>query len=345
MRVSLTVTAGPYAGQVFSFSGHEVFLVGRSRRAHFRLPADDEFFSRLHFLIEVNPPHCRLADMGSKNGTAVNGTRVTSIDLHDGDLIQAGTTVLRVGVQAGEGTEAEPETAAPTRSLPAVGRPATSLPPTAGSRSAPLTPPLPPPTWVGDCPPGASPEKGGEETPHIPGYELLEELGRGGMGVVYKARAGDGSLVALKTILPAVAGSRAQVARFLREAEVLRGLNHPHIVAFRDIGESGARLYFAMDYVRGTDAARLLKEGGSFPVGRGVALVCQLLEALDYAHARRFVHRDIKPANLLVAQQGGREVARLADFGLARVYQASKLSGLTLDGDVGGTVPFMSTTC
>jgi serine/threonine-protein kinase len=189
---------------------------------------------------------------------------------------------------------------------------------------------------------GAGPEKAGGGPPAIAGYELLEELGRGGMGVVYKARTSDGSLVALKTILPAVACSRKQVERFLREAEVLRGLKHPHIVAFRDMGECGGRLYFAMDYVRGTDAARLLKDSGPFRPGRAARLVCQLLEALDHAHARRFVHRDIKPANLLVTQEGGRETGRLADFGLARVYQASKLSGLTLEGDLGGTIPFMA---
>jgi serine/threonine-protein kinase len=163
------------------------------------------------------------------------------------------------------------------------------------------------------------------------------------MGVVYLARrAANGSLVALKTIIPAVAGSRAQVERFLREADVLRGLSHPHIVAFRELGEADGRLFFAMDYVQGTDAARLLKASGPFAVGRAAGLVCQLLDALDYAHSRRFVHRDIKPANLLVAQEGGRELLKLADFGLARVYQSSKLSGLTLDGQLGGTVAFMA---
>jgi serine/threonine-protein kinase len=163
------------------------------------------------------------------------------------------------------------------------------------------------------------------------------------MGVVYLAlRESDATPVALKTILPALVPSQQVLDRFLREANILRQLDHPHIVACRDVGESQGRLYFAMEYVRGVDACRLLEDhGGPLPIGRAVALACQLLEALAYAHARRFVHRDIKPANLLVAREG-HELAKLADFGLARVYQASRLSGLTLDGDVGGTPAYMA---
>src|SRR5262249_58851116 len=99
---------------------------------------------------------------------------------------------------------------------------------------------------------------------------------------------------------------------------------------------------FAMDYVRGRDASQILRSESPLAVSRGVSLVCQLLEALEYAHARGFVHRDIKPANLLVSPQRGREVVKLADFGLARVYQSSQLTGLTMSGDIGGPVAFMA---
>src|SRR5437899_11389573 len=110
MRVTLTVIGGPHEGQTFSFSGHDTFLVGRSKRAHFRLPAKDRYFSRVHFLVEVNPPQCRLMDMGSRNGTYVNGKRVEdTIDLKDKDQIRAGRTVLRVGVEATAEVEHGPE--------------------------------------------------------------------------------------------------------------------------------------------------------------------------------------------------------------------------------------------
>jgi len=177
----------------------------------------------------------------------------------------------------------------------------------------------------------------------IPGYQIIRELGRGSMGVVYLAvRTDDGAVVGLKTITPAVAPTPADIGRFQREAAILYELDHPNIVALRDMGEANGRLFFAMDYVFGMDADRLLKKHGPMSVGRAVSLICQMLQALDYAHAKGFVHRDIKPSNLLVRQEGDGETALLADFGLARVYQASKLSGLTLLGDIGGTVPFMA---
>src|SRR5437667_5484863 len=113
MRVTLTVTGGPHEGQTFSFSGHDTFLVGRSKRAHFRLPAKDRYFSRVHFLVEVNPPQCRLMDMGSRNGTYVNGQRVQSADLKDGDQIKAGHTYLSLKVEGVDSLPAEAEETGP----------------------------------------------------------------------------------------------------------------------------------------------------------------------------------------------------------------------------------------
>jgi serine/threonine-protein kinase len=195
-----------------------------------------------------------------------------------------------------------------------------------------------------DRPPAIPRESRDGQPPAIAGYQVIRELGRGGMGSVFLAIRGDEAApIALKTILPALAGGKAEVGRFLREANILRELDHPGIVSFRDLGESDGLLYFAMDYVPGTDAAKLLTEqGGPLPVGRAVRLVLPVLDALAYAHGRGFVHRDIKPANLLVARQDGHDAVRLADFGLARVYRASRLSGLTLKGDMAGTLGYMA---
>jgi len=99
MRVTLRVLAGPYTGREFVFDQHDTFLIGRSESAHLYLP-EDRFFSRHHCLLEIAPPRCFLRDLGSTNGTYVNGQKVSEAFLHSGDRIQGGQTVLEVEVQS-----------------------------------------------------------------------------------------------------------------------------------------------------------------------------------------------------------------------------------------------------
>ncbi len=300
MRVTLAVTEGPHQGQQFEFREHDTFLVGRAKQARFRLPAKDPSLSRYHFLVEVNPPHCRLMDMASTNGTYVNGERVYTIDLRHGDRIKAGRTTLRVEVEE--------------------------------SGTAVMS------------------TRGGEldwrplNEADLPAYRIERELGRGGMGVVYLARSqADGTPAALKMIEPAVACCSGALGRLLREASILRRLDHPRIVRFLDLGLAHGAFYFAMEYVPGVDACDYLRRrGGALPVAEAVDLASQALEAMDYAHGLGYVHRDIKPQNLLIADgPDGRPLVKLADFGLARLYQSSVVSGLTLMGDYAGTLGYM----
>jgi serine/threonine-protein kinase len=102
MQITLTVTAGPHQGRVFTFAEHDSFLVGRSKYAHFQLRGEGRVFSRVHFLIDLDGRRCRLVDLNSRNGTHVNGRKVTATDLKDGDQIRVGHTFLRVTVQAAE---------------------------------------------------------------------------------------------------------------------------------------------------------------------------------------------------------------------------------------------------
>jgi serine/threonine-protein kinase len=332
MIVTLTATEGPHQGQVFTFREHDTFIVGRSKDAHFRLPFKDKTFSRFHFIVEVNPPFCRLIDMASRNGTRVNGRRVSVIDLRDGDTIRGGRTTLAVSIR------------------PDADRPASSSEVSVTREDAPAAPKAGPDTtadFEAAVPPSdAELRPGVPAAPalSVPGYQLERKLGEGGMGVVYRARReSDGAIVAIKTIAPAIAGTTGTVARFLREAGVLRRLEHPNIVRFEQMGHAHGRLYFAMEYVPGVNADGLLKRhGGPLSTRTAVALTGQALEALAYAHDLGFVHRDIKPRNVLVGRVGGRPTVKLTDFGLARIYLTSPLSGLTFTGQTSGTSGFMA---
>jgi serine/threonine-protein kinase len=377
MRISLKVQAGPYEGQQFEFEGHDNFVVGRSPRANLSLPDEGKHISRIHCMIEMNPPQCRLIDIGSTNGTLVNGQKISKVDLKDGDLITVGKTVLLVSVTTNVQTaantkpraevQAEPLPPAPETVHVAIASPAGMHDTTIYDRSRPVLSD----GGRDDCPcrvcgaplPGFTAGGSGESTSRapvplcpacrqrirshpqpVPGYRLVGELGRGAMGVVYQAlRARDGALVALKTITPTVAGSKADIDRFLREVRGLRELIHPNIVRFHETTETNGLFHLAMEYVAGRDLAQLQKEHrGPWPIPHAAGLVCQLLSALDHAHSRGFVHRDVKPANLLVTREEGRDVVKLSDFGLSRIYQSTSMSGLTLDGDLGGSPAFMA---
>jgi serine/threonine-protein kinase len=313
MGITLTVLAGPGKGRTFTFDGHDTFVVGRSPDAHFVLPDRDPFISRNHFIVETNPPLCRLVDLDSHNGTLVNGTRVRVADLRDRDLIQLGNTVLGVALSEAAVGEAEVASVTATAQL------------CEGEEAGQAA---------------ATPTSG---LPDVPGYTVLRELGRGSMGIIYLAQtAADTSLVALKTIMPAVRPKPSALGRFLREARILKQLDHPNIVCCQDAGEANGLLYLAMEYIDGIDGAQILRREGPLSVERAVRLGGEMLEGLAHAHARGVVHRDVKPANLMVTTVNGQEVVKLTDFGLARVYQESSLSGLTLVGGVGGTPPFLA---
>src|SRR5205085_202634 len=219
----------------------------------------DSYFSRFHFMVEVNPPLCRLVDMESRNGTRVNGEKVTTADLKHGDRIQAGRTILCVSLETPNGPPPAPVEPKPLRktevaALPTAvrPRPAPAVPPAASAVREPSTKPAAatcricgsPFDEIVSDPPGLAflcvtcRQQAQARPQPIAGYLLVRELGKGGMGVVYLGiREADGAAVALKTFVPALTPTPDDIERFLREADILRELEHPHIVAFRDSGE------------------------------------------------------------------------------------------------------------
>lgn len=170
----------------------------------------------------------------------------------------------------------------------------------AGSASS-----APPPPW--------SPE---EIADKFPGYEILECLGRGGMGVVYQARQKSlDRLVAIKILPPERVGEERFSERFAVEAATLAKLSHPNIVTVHDFGETGGLFYIVMEYVDGVNLRDLLREGKLEPQ-QALAIVPPVCDALQYAHDKGIVHRDIKPENLLLDKDGR---IKIADFGIAKL--------------------------
>lgn len=313
--VVFEVTAGPHHGRVIEVTRHESLVAGRdeSCQLHFR---DDHHFSRFHFRLEVNPPAARLIDLDSRNGTLVNGVRTRSAELNDRDEIKAGRTCIRVRFRVPNALDAHStptiighdhppaEAAKPKLHLPVQGLP-------------PLT---------------------------IPGYALQDEIGRGGLGVVYRAihKATQRS-VAIKVMLPARVSDPSATQLFLREANILSQLKHPRIVEFYEFGMAAQQLYIVMELVD-----RILPETLwiNMPWDRRVKVACgialQTLEGLEFAHARSFVHRDIKPANLLLVRKGRKLNLKLADFGMAKNFQFAGFSDLTDDRDARGSLAYMA---
>jgi tRNA A-37 threonylcarbamoyl transferase component Bud32 len=168
-------------------------------------------------------------------------------------------------------------------------------------------------------------------------YELLEEVARGGMGVVYKARQTSlNRVVALKMILAGRLADEEEVRRFRREAEAAAGLEHPGIVAVHEVGQHQGQHFFSMALVDGESLAHRLLSG-PLPPREGADLVAQLADAIAYAHSRGVVHRDLKPANVLLGQDGR---PRVTDFGIAK--QLGGDGGLTATGQLVGTPGFMA---
>jgi serine/threonine-protein kinase len=166
----------------------------------------------------------------------------------------------------------------------------------------------------------------------IPGYEMLEKLGQGAMGTVFKARQlSMNRLVAIKTIHPRFAANPDFLKHLVAEAHIAAKLSHNNIVQAIDVGRAGDLHYFVMEYVPGTTIKQELEEGKIYAEKEAVEIVLQIAQAIQHAHRRGLIHRDVKPANIILTLDG---IAKLADLGMARETEdrarAKAEKGLTI---------------
>jgi len=335
MRVTLRVVSGPHTGRAFTFDQHDTFLIGRTETAHFCLP-EDRYFSRHHCLLEIAPPQCFLRDLGSTNGTYVNGMRLETAHLKSGDRIQGGETTIEVEVTS----DVAPFSSDPNTYNSVVPSTVTIQCLNCGllAKTEASSPDARLSYVCDDCR-----VKLKNNPQPIPGYEMIRILGQGGMGSVMLARkSDDGRAVAIKTLLPEVAVSEQSLKRFMREIEVSASLQHPHIVSYLQHGTHNGMVYLVTEFVGGMDASKLAKQrGGKLDYREVVKITEQTLAALDFAHSLGFVHRDIKEQNILVDGNYPNYISKLTDFGLAKSFKQTGMSGVTMVGDVAGTIAYM----
>ncbi len=314
--------------RAFDLTEHDTFLLGRMKDCHLCLP-DDSQVSRHHFILEACPPQAALRDLGSMNGTHVNGKKVggrekgetpeqgakrayPSIDLKHGDRIQVGQTRIEVQIVQDQAGGRQVSAALPEGDL-------SGLSPEAMQRLIFGQP--------------------GEAAFQLNDYAIERELGRGGCGAVYLARtAVGGTPVAVKIMLSRAQADAKSVEQFKREMAVIAKLCHPNIVRFLDSGSDEGTFFFVMDYCDGGSLADVAKRhGGTLPWETLRPWALQALEGLAAAHKDGFVHRDIKPQNILIHQN----IAKISDFGLAKNFQKAGLSGMSMTGNYAGTPVFM----
>ncbi len=337
MNVTLTINTGPRAGERIAFSRAETILIGRGPEAHVKPSDDDHFVSRRHMLLRIDPPHCLLVDLGSTNGTYLNGERVTGeVELKEGDRIRVGAmdfaiTGLDTDRATGTFETGEMWLCRNCRGLAEKANADGRAADIAGAASY----------LCGRCVEKIATELDGLR---IGPYKLLRLLGQGTMGAVYEAvDERTGRFVALKQMLPGAAAKEKVAKLFQREMAVLQDLRHKNIVRLIDQGVDEGRHYFVSEYLDGGDAGSLIKSRrAAASVSESSSLIGQILDGLQYAHERNYVHRDIKPQNMLLAESGGQLVAKIADFGLAKNFAAAGASFMTRHGESAGTLLYMA---
>jgi pSer/pThr/pTyr-binding forkhead associated (FHA) protein len=328
----LVVTAGPALGRRLTLS--DELVIGRGASGEGRL-SDDLELSRRHARVARDADgQLTIEDLGSANGTFVDGERVRGRRvLKVGDSVQIGSTTLKL-------TDVRPAPAPPAAAPLA---PAASPP--APARRSPAAPASWSPAPARRSPAAAASAAGREGVGSVlplgsvfAGCRVEEVIGHGAMGVVYRGE--ELALqrpVALKLILAEHSQDERFRERFRRESQIAASIDHPNVIPIFDAGEEDGVLFIMMRLVEGTDARALIAAEGRIEPLRAARIVRQVGAALDAAHARGMLHRDVKPSNVLLARG---DHVYLSDFGLAK--RADSAGGLTRHGTIVARAEYVS---
>ncbi len=312
------VTAGTAAGRRLTL--RDELVIGRTVSGEGRL-SDDHELSRRHARVARDASgQLTIEDLGSANGTFVNGERVGGRQvLKVGDSVQIGSTTLQLTHVGRAPAPPAPATplAAPATPLAA---PATPLAAAAKRPHAPAAPAADREGLTSELPLGSI----------FAGCRIEEVISHGDMAVVYRAEElALQRRVALKLILPERTGEERFRERFRRESKVAAAIDHPNVIPIFDAGDEDGLLFITMRLVEGTDMRALIAAEGRIEPRRAARIVRQVGAALDAVHAHGMMHRDVKPSNVLLARE---DHVYLSDFGLAK--RAASVGGLTRQGSI-----------
>ncbi|MGI9060566.1 MAG: protein kinase domain-containing protein [Ktedonobacteraceae bacterium] len=356
-KITFTITTEDKKVEKKVYEEHDTLIFGRNDDCHVCLP-DDTYLSRQHFILEINPPDVRFRDVGSRNGTYVNGVKYggrardetpeegakhkhPQVDLHDGDELRAGKTYFRLHVESGVnpleavhcqhcGKDVAYEVGVARRGDYIC---------EACQKVAKDDPGM---LLMALLQQAQRAAQGGGEI-HIPDYNIERKLGQGGMGAVYLVRhIKNGHRAALKVMLSKVAITAKEGKIFQREIAVTRVLKNKNVVELIENGAEGSIFYFLLEFCEGGSIYDLMQlNGGKLPLADAGKMMLQALEGLAYIHEKGFVHRDLKPQNILLGGSAGNWITKVADMGLAKNFDKAGFSGMTITGSIAGTFWFM----
>ncbi|MBF0320148.1 MAG: protein kinase [Nitrospirae bacterium] len=394
LNMTIEIVEGLRKGHRFTIGNTETFIVGRSEFSDLQIGTSDMLVSRNHCMMEVHHDKCVVTDLNSKNGTKVNGRKVTTTVLNNMDEIKVGNTVMRVIIAKCEmhslvcgscgavlseddfgiyGRDAENEGHLcakcwdkQLKSMKTVDY--TSFFELAGSKGK---------TFIcckcsSDVSKTADSDGLANEFPDSTymchncidlqvknvnindmdkNYFILDEIGRGGMGIVFKAvHKKTGRICALKKIHPSTTPDTRTIKIFEREILVQSNIIHPNLVRIMDKGVVGGNIYyFVMEYIQGGSIPSLMKntKGMVLAPKTATSITIDVLKGLQAMHTSGFVHRDIKPSNVLLSSPAneGCYVAKICDYGLAKSFVNSGNSMIDITktkGGLAGSILYMS---